>query len=75
MYLVRALREREREREKTCQHECHRGGTGDTGGGDFTRDPTPTQRGGPRRGPTTGGEGPTGDPHRTHTGTGGSVGH
>ena len=27
----------------------------------------PTQRGGPRRGPTTGGDGNTGDPHRTHT--------
>ena len=26
-----------------------------------------TQRGGPRRGPTTGGEGHTGDPHRAHT--------
>jgi len=27
----------------------------------------PTQRGGPHRGPTTGEEGHTGDPHRTHT--------
>ena len=28
----------------------------------------PIQRGGPHRGPTTGGEGRSGDPHRTHTG-------
>jgi len=44
-----------------------------TGNGHTTgEDPThggPTQRGGPRRAPTTGGEGHTGDPLRTHTDT------
>jgi len=57
----------------------HRGPTQGTHTGDPTqRGPTegthtgdpnrgPTQREGPHRGPTTGGEGHTGDPHRTHT--------
>jgi len=58
------LREREREREA-------RRGTDATGNRNTTgEDPThrgSTQRGGPRRGPTTGGEGQTGDLHRTHT--------
>jgi len=41
-------------------------------GHDRRGDPThrgPTQKGGPHRGLTTGGQGHTGDPHRTHTDT------
>jgi len=43
----------------------HRGPAQETHTGDPHR--KPTQRGGPHRGHTTGGEGHTGGPHRTHT--------
>jgi len=65
-YHLYVTAEREREREREARRGTDATRTGDTTG----EDPAhrgPTQRGGPCRGPTTGGEGHTGDPHRTHT--------
>jgi len=59
-------KEREREHEREARRETDATGNRNTTG----EDPThrgPTQKGGPRRGPTTGWEGHTEDTYRTHT--------